>query len=113
MDAAQIDATAARLTALGCTASQIDRHLTALAALRASRASEVAKPQQPVTDLTEDQVLALLPKLRERQWRWAHTCPQGDDGDWFGQCHRPCSPISSCAAEGRPGPTTRSVASCS
>jgi hypothetical protein len=82
LDAAGIAETASRLAALGCTAEQVARHLKHLNA-HAARAAK-SRPQRKSTDLTEDQIIALLPKLRERLWRWVYTCPAGDTGDWVG-----------------------------
>ena len=83
-------ATAAHLAALGCTAEQIERHVKRLVTIGAARAeaSKASKPKcrerEVSFELSEDQILKLLPKLRERTWRWAFARPAGDTGEWVG-----------------------------
>jgi hypothetical protein len=84
MDTEQIEQTAQHLASLGCTREQIERHLKPLRSIAMRAAKQPKRSREPTFLLTQGQIDALLPKLRERQWRWIVERPRDDTSDWVG-----------------------------
>jgi hypothetical protein len=77
-----IEQTVDRLRQLGCTAEQVQRHLSARPQPKQPKQQE-QRQRPPTFHLTQDQIDALLPKLRARQWRWT-MWPNNAQADWVG-----------------------------